>query len=165
MFTASKQKIKTLAGECPRIKTLSAIRCFWTWPFGHVWCAYGGSYDRQCMICKSVSSKGMYDGDWMYDILHSKYKLSRIIKKYVVIVSIIILMTTGIGVCNQKYYLHMGEVSLVRRGYYPSRIKCKNCKTVNRVQIQENDFVSSNNLQCGNCNKSLARKIDDPIDY
>ncbi len=49
---------------------VSRIRCFWTWPFGHVWGTHpsGSSYDRQCAICHTTETRGTYDGDWKYDL-------------------------------------------------------------------------------------------------
>jgi len=56
---------------------ISSLKCFWTWPFGHIWgdnLCTGSSFDRQCVICYKESSKGSYTRCWHYDISsHAKY--------------------------------------------------------------------------------------------
>ena len=49
----------------------SKINCFSTWPFGHIWGAHpsGLSYERQCVICSTQSTRGQYDSDWKFDLL------------------------------------------------------------------------------------------------
>ncbi|MFH1392841.1 MAG: hypothetical protein ABIG73_00440 [Patescibacteria group bacterium] len=54
-----KEKSKKFVGQ---------LKCFWTWPFGHIWGGHSGSYDRSCVICEATSTKGTYDGDWHYDL-------------------------------------------------------------------------------------------------
>lgn len=137
MFEKNKQKISLLSGNRITIKSLSKIRCFWTWPFGHIWGEHEsepgyGSFKRRCTICRRTSFKGRYDGDWMYDILlaynstpsegkidhirysKSKCSINKIVRKYVIFLFIVILAGACIGTCN-KYYQFIPDTGLVAR--------------------------------------------------
>lgn len=134
MFERNKQKISLLSGNQITVKSLSKRRCFWTWPFGHIWGPdedNNDGYTRRCMICKKVSLKGSYDGNWMYDIVElnlprtegseyhiryakSKCSIHKIIRRYVVVLFTIILMMICIGTCH-KYYQFIPDTGLVAR--------------------------------------------------
>lgn len=45
-------------------------RCFWTWPFGHIWGRHPSksSYDRKCVVCHKSSTRSSYDSDWRFDL-------------------------------------------------------------------------------------------------
>lgn len=101
MFDASKQKIRLLIGDRFSIRRLPTVRCFWTWPFGHVWGKHASdcSYDRQCAICRRESSKGSSGGGWMYDIMRHCYSVDRIAKHYIISTIVIFLTAIGIALC------------------------------------------------------------------
>ena len=47
----------------------SHFRCYWTFPFGHIWRqGQQTSYERTCVLCGKYSAKGNYDGGWHYDL-------------------------------------------------------------------------------------------------
>lgn len=53
--------------------SVSHTKCFWTWPFGHIWgdSEFGKTYNgyRDCVICGKSSWHGSYDGAWHYDLV------------------------------------------------------------------------------------------------
>lgn len=53
--------------------SVSHAKCFWTWPFGHIWAEsqHGNSYNgyRDCVICGKSDYRGSYDGAWYRDLL------------------------------------------------------------------------------------------------
>lgn len=96
MFAANKQKIRILIGDSYNIRLLSQLKCFWTWPFSHIWFVHGCcDYDRRCENCHLVNTRGGWDGGgyWMYDISRRYYPIKRIVKHYIIsIISIIIFL-------------------------------------------------------------------------
>ena len=48
------QQIKTKRLE-KKGRRARQLRCFWTWPWGHIWKAGETSYDRICAICGKKS--------------------------------------------------------------------------------------------------------------
>jgi len=46
------------------------LKCFWTYPFGHVWGDYmrGTTYDRMCVLCGKVCDCRKCDGYWFRDV-------------------------------------------------------------------------------------------------
>ena len=53
------------------------LRCFWTWPFGHIWDGYRDSGHRACVICGQKSHRGNYDSNWNYDLIGHPTNLDR----------------------------------------------------------------------------------------
>ena len=131
MFERNKQKISLLSGNQITVKSLSKIRCFWIWPFGHIWGEHptDSDYFRQCVICKKTS----FDRAWGYDLYllnltetkdqgnkyniryaKSKCSIRKIIKRYIVTIITIILIIICFETCN-KYYQFIPDVGLVAR--------------------------------------------------
>lgn len=62
-----KIQLMSVRGKTEKI---SSLKCFWTYPFGHIWhrTEKMSSYDRICYICGEKSTKGNYDGNWFRDL-------------------------------------------------------------------------------------------------
>lgn len=53
----------------PRKKPPGKLRCFWTWPWGHIWGNNNpNSYSRICVICGTHSDALLYGGMLSHDI-------------------------------------------------------------------------------------------------
>lgn len=64
------------------------LRCFWTYPFGHVWGDHQNSttYDRMCVLCGKVCDCRNYDGYWFHDVAsHIEEKSRHFIKSLIVL--------------------------------------------------------------------------------
>lgn len=59
-----------LVGMDPPFKKIWSLRCFWSYPFGHIWyrTKQMSSYDRVCLLCDRKSTKSTYDMDWFHDL-------------------------------------------------------------------------------------------------
>lgn len=56
----------------PVATIMESLKCFWTYPFGHIWCKTKemSASTRFCILCGSESRRGDYEqeGHWFRDL-------------------------------------------------------------------------------------------------